>query len=176
MFIESHTAEDEAVLQLAYSLCAAARTAPKACGIDHMDTAVLTGEDKTRLAAEIRRLGKDLDAPFFVRDAGNVDASSAVVLIGVQYKTRGLGELCGECGFENCATNAAAGATCVFTSVDLGIAVGVAVALAADNRVDNRVMFTIGKAAASLGLLGEHRLIMGIPLSVSGKSPFFDRK
>jgi len=32
-----------------------------------------------------------------------------------------------------------------------------------------------GKAAASLGLLGEHKLIMGIPLSVSGKSPFFDR-
>jgi len=37
-------------------------------------------------------------------------------------------------------------------------------------------MFTIGKAAASLGLLGEYRLIMGIPLSVSGKSPYFDRK
>jgi len=37
-------------------------------------------------------------------------------------------------------------------------------------------MFTIGKAAASLGLMGEHELVMGIPLSVSGKSPFFDRK
>jgi hypothetical protein len=32
------------------------------------------------------------------------------------------------------------------------------------------------KAAAALGLLGDHKLIMGIPLSVSGKSPFFDRR
>ena len=31
------------------------------------------------------------------------------------------------------------------------------------------------QAAAALGLLGEYKLIMGIPLSVSGKSPFFDR-
>jgi uncharacterized ferredoxin-like protein len=36
-------------------------------------------------------------------------------------------------------------------------------------------MFTIGKVAASLGLLGEHKLIMGIPLFVSRKSSFFDR-
>jgi len=47
--------------------------------------------------------------------------------------------------------------------------------MATDYRVDNRIMFTIGKAASSLGLLGDHKLIMGIPLSVSGKSPFFDR-
>jgi uncharacterized ferredoxin-like protein len=47
--------------------------------------------------------------------------------------------------------------------------------MVSDNRVDNRIMFTIGKAATSLGLLGDYRLIMGIPLSVSGKSPFFDR-
>jgi uncharacterized ferredoxin-like protein len=59
--------------------------------------------------------------------------------------------------------------------MDLGIALGSAVALVSDNRVDNRIMFTIGKAAAALGFLGEYNLIMGIPLSVSGKSPFFDR-
>ena len=38
------------------------------------------------------------------------------------------------------------------------------------------VMFTIGKAAASMKLLDGCELIMGIPLSVSGKSPFFDRE
>jgi uncharacterized ferredoxin-like protein len=59
--------------------------------------------------------------------------------------------------------------------MDLGIALGSAVALVADNRVDNRIMFTIGQAAAKLGLLGEHKMIMGIPLSASGKSVFFDR-
>ena len=64
----------------------------------------------------------------------------------------------------------------MFTSIDLGIALGSAVALAADFHVDNRIMFTIGKAATSLGLLGDHNLIMGIPLACTGKSPFYDRK
>ncbi len=176
MFIPSSKAEEQAVLNLAYAICAAARTAPKACGVDHMDTAILTGEDKTRLAKEIRRLGEELGAPFFIRDAGNVEASGAIVLIGVQYKTRGLNAKCRLCGFENCDACAAAGATCVFAPMDLGIALGSAVALAASAHADNRIMFTAGQAAASLGLMGDYKLIMGIPLSISGKSPFFDRK
>jgi len=176
MQIHSKKAEEQAILNLAYAVCAAARTAPKACGIDHMDTMILTGEDKNKAADEMRRLGEILSAPFFIRDAGNVDASPAVVLIGMQYETRGLNERCGLCGFSDCASCTAAGATCVFTGIDLGIALGSAVALAADGRVDNRILFTLGKAAASLGLMDGYRLIMGIPLSVSGKSPFFDRK
>ncbi|MDR1700631.1 MAG: DUF2148 domain-containing protein [Lachnoclostridium sp.] len=175
MYITSKKAEEQAVLNLAYSVCAAARTAPKACGIDHMDTAILTGEDKKKVTDEMRRLGETLPAPFFIRDASNVDASEAIVLIGVKYEPRGLNQICGECGFTDCSACTAAGATCVFTGVDLGIALGSAAAMVADARIDNRIMFTIGKAAASLGLMGEYKLIMGIPLSVSGKSPFFDR-
>lgn len=177
MFINSKNAEEQAVLALAHSVCAAARTAPKACGIDHMDTAILTGEDKTKITEEMRRIGKELgdQAEFFIRDAGNVDNSVAVVLIGVKYQTRGLDELCGLCGFENCAACKAAGATCVFTGVDLGIALGSAVALAANQHIDNRIMFTIGKAAAALGLMGDYKMVMGIPLAVAGKSPFYDR-
>jgi len=177
MYISSQQAEEQAVLNLAYAVCAAARTAPKACGIDHMETAVLTGEDKDRLTEEMRRQGELRgDMKFFIRDAGNVDASGAVVLVGVKYEPRGLNERCTLCGFENCAACTNAGATCVFTPLDLGIALGSAVAMTADSRVDNRIMFTIGKAAAALGLLGDYKLIMGIPLSVSGKSPFFDRR
>ncbi len=175
MLIPSSKAEEQAVLNLAYAICAAARTAPKARGIDHIDTAVLTGEDKARLADETRRLGEELNAAFFTRDAGNLDASGAVVLIGVEYKTRGLSGRCKLCGFESCDACAAAGAACVFAPMDLGIALGSAVAIASDAHADNRIMFSVGKAAASLGLLGEHKLIMAIPLSVSGKSPFFDR-
>jgi len=178
MHINSQQAQEQAVLHLAYAICAAARTAPKACGIDHMETAILTGEDKVRLAEEMRRIGESLGerARFFIRDASNVQASEAVVLVGVKYQPRGLNELCTLCGFETCAACTDAGAACVFTLLDLGIALGSAVAMAADSRVDNRIMFTIGKAAAALDLMGEYRLIMGIPLSVSGKSPFFDRK
>ncbi len=176
MYINSKQAEEQAILNLAYAVCAAARTAPKACGIDHMDTAIITGEDKKKLADEMHRLGETIPAPFFIRDADNVDASGAVVLVGIKYETRRLNERCGLCGFANCVACTDAGATCVFTGIDLGIALGSAVAMVADNRIDNRIMFTIGKAAASLGLMGDHKLIMGIPLSVSGKSPFFDRK
>ena len=176
MYVNSQKAEEQAILSLAYAVCAAARTAPKACGIDHMDTAVLTGEDKKKVADEMRRLGETIPAPFFIRDAGNVDASGAIVLVGVKYETRGLNERCGLCGFADCAACTAAGAACVFSGVDLGIALGSAVAMSANAHIDNRIMFTIGKAAASLGLMGEYKLIMGIPLSVSGKSPFFDRK
>jgi len=44
------------------------------------------------------------------------------------------------------------------------------------NLVDNRIMFSIGKAAKELKLLGEEaEIIYGIPLSSTGKSPFFDR-
>ncbi|MCL1876186.1 MAG: DUF2148 domain-containing protein [Synergistaceae bacterium] len=177
MFIDSKNAEEQAVLNLAHGICAAMRTAPKACGIDHLETAILTGEDKEKLSAEMRRIGESfgVSGSFFARDAGNVDESVAVVLVGAKYEARGLNKRCGLCGFEDCGACSGAGATCVFTPLDLGIALGSAVALASDNRVDNRIMFTVGKAAASLGFLGEHKLIMGIPLSVSGKSPFFDR-
>ena len=177
MIIDSKKAEEQAVLNLAYKVCAAVRTAPKTRGIDHLETAILTGEDKEKLSAEMRRFGQSLGEAggSIVRDAGNVDKSGAVVIVGAKYGTRGLGERCGFCGFKDCATCAGAGATCVYTPMDLGIALGSAAALASDNRVDNRIMFSIGKAAALLGLLGEYKLIMGIPLSVSGKSPFFDR-
>jgi uncharacterized ferredoxin-like protein len=177
MLIPSQKAEEQAMLNLASEICAAVRTAPKACGIDYLDTLVLTGEDKTRVTEEMRRIGKGLgeDGKFFIRDADNVDASGAIVLVGAQYKTRGLDEMCGICRFKNCTACTEAGAACAFTSIDLGIALGSADAMAADKRIDNRIMFTIGKAAVSMGLLGEHKLIMGIPLSVSGKSVFFDR-
>jgi len=177
MLINSTKAEESAILNLAYNVCAAVRTAPKACGIDHIETAILTDEDKNRITTEMRRIYENLGetGKFFCRDADNVDASSAVILIGAKYTTRGLNEKCKLCGFENCDACEKAGAACVFTSLDLGIALGSAVSLIADNRVDNRIMFTIGQAAARLGLLGEYKLIMGIPLSTSGKSVFYDR-
>ncbi|MDR1704907.1 MAG: DUF2148 domain-containing protein [Clostridiales bacterium] len=178
MLINSKKAEESAILNLAYSVCAAARTAPKACGIDYLETAILTGEDKDRLTAEMRKIGESHgeSGKFFCRDADNVDASGAVVLVGAKYETRGLNERCKLCGFDNCGACGKAGAACVFTSMDLGIALGSAVSLVADNRVDNRIMFTIGQAASKLGLLGDYKMIMGIPLSTSGKSVFYDRK
>ena len=62
-------------------------------------------------------------------------------------------------------------------SIDLGIAIGSAVSVGADLRADTRVMYSIGKAAIAMDLFeGKAQVVMGIPVSISGKSPFFDRK
>ena len=112
----------------------------------------------------------------FHRDADNLRKAQAVVLIGQENAVHGLNEGCQFCGFKNCKTCLEAGGNCAYTSMDLGIAIGSAVSVATDARVDNRVMFSIGRAAMEMKLLGDRVCQMvGIPLSVSGKSPFFDR-
>jgi len=59
--------------------------------------------------------------------------------------------------------------------LDLGIAVGSAVKVASDLNVDNRVMFTVGVAARALGYMRAD-VVIGIPLSATGKNIYFDRK
>ena len=124
MLISSKEAEQAAVLSTAEAMCAAARTAPKAKGVDLVETAILTGEDKERLADEMERLGAELSYGFFLRDAQNVRDSAAVVLVGVRYSQRGLGAGCSRCGFDGCAACASAGGVCVYDPLDLGIALG----------------------------------------------------
>jgi uncharacterized ferredoxin-like protein len=44
-------------------------------------------------------------------------------------------------------------------------------------RVDNRIMFSAGKAALNLGILGDNvRVAYGVPLYTGSKSIFRDRK
>ncbi|KDR96694.1 Uncharacterized protein, contains ferredoxin domain [Peptoclostridium litorale DSM 5388] len=175
MIYTSDKIEKEAILQVAQSMCVAARTAPKGRGIDNIVTAVITDEDKASIADKINEIGERENIAFFVRDAKNIRNSQAVVLLGVKYSSRGV-PYCGFCGYENCAEKQKHSGICAFDITDLGIAVGSAVSIAADSRVDNRVMFTIGKAALELGLLGEEvKMVYGIPLSASGKSIYFDR-
>ena len=177
MIITSKQAEMETVLETAKAMCAAARTAPKAKGMDFVRTAILTEDDKDALADEMDRLSETLGMAFFHRDADNIRNSMAVVLIGHENVVRGLNESCRFCGFENCKACADAGGSCAYTGVDLGIAVGSAVSVAAANKVDNRVMFSAGRAAMEKKLLGAGVCqAFGIPLSVTGKSPYFDRK
>lgn len=176
MFIQEKQAEEEMVLQTAKAMCGAARTAPKAKGMDCIHTAVLTGEDLEKLADEMNRMADELGYGFFHRDANNLRSSDAVVLIGIENKVRGLNSGCRLCGFADCKACVEAGGRCAYTGIDLGIAVGSAVSIAADARVDNRVMFSAGRVAMEMKLLGEKVCqVMAVPLSASGKSPFFDR-
>lgn len=176
MKYESATSERIATLDVAHKMVAAAKTAPKGCGVDKIVAFVLDGDEKNQLSAEMRKLASLPGLDFCTRDANNVDLSHCVVIIGVQNIPLGL-DSCGFCGFENCVNSVKSGSLCAFNTTDLGIAIGSAVSVAADNRIDNRVMFSIGKAALSLGLLGEDVTVcFGMPLSTYSKSPFFDRE
>lgn len=169
--------EREAVLEVARRMCVAARTAPKARGADNIVTAIIAdGEERDRLVAEMRRYGEEVQAPFFLRDADNLAAADACVIIGTLLRRLQIPG-CNLCGFFGCEESEKAGARCAYNAGDLGIAIGSAVSVAADCRVDNRVMYSIGMAAVNIGLLGfDVRIAHGIPLSATGKSIFFDRK
>jgi uncharacterized ferredoxin-like protein len=169
--------EAEALHDVARLMCLAARTAPKACGIDQIVTAIVSDpQDMAALADELERLATELNAPFFARDAQNLRDTAVCVLIGTKLDRRHVPG-CDLCGFDGCEANEAAGARCALCVGDLGIALGSAAAVAADCRADNRIMYTIGLAAVKLGLLSDEvRIVHALPLSAKGKNIFFDRK
>ncbi len=177
MIYNSDNSIEKAVLQIANQMCASAKTAPKAHGKDTIHTLILTGEDKEVLADKMEALGESLmgtkATTWYGRDAANVRNSQAVVLIGAENKCRNV-PYCGFCGFENCSKCKESGGRCAFATVDLGIAVSSAVGIASAAHIDNRIMFSVGKAAEKMNYI-PNCLWLGIPLSVSGKSIFYDR-
>lgn len=156
-------------------MAAAARTAPKTRGIDNIKLVAIDDEPgRQKLVAKMRDIAVKENRPGLARDAGNIERSPAILVIGVESNTSGLN--CGFCGKPTCEALQAAGGVCAFNSVDLGIATASAAELAGRFHVDNRVMYSIGRACLDLGLFGPKvRQALGIPLSVTGKSPFFDR-
>ncbi|MHB1417710.1 MAG: DUF2148 domain-containing protein, partial [Chloroflexota bacterium] len=149
--IDSKEAEQEALALAAKLMASVARTAPKTRGLDSVKTVILTGEDLEALAVamEAKVDQKAHRLPFFARDAKNVRAADAVLLIGVTGEPKKAQDPlnCGACGYGSCAEFIAAdknegedyrGPLCMFQSLDLGIALGAAAKLAADLNVDNR--------------------------------------
>lgn len=168
----------DAVMAVARLMAVAARTAPKGRGIDLLEIAVASGPTIKKLSRKMKQIAVKTASPAgaFARDSGSILSAEAIVLIGTKTQTIGL-KYCGYCGFKDCADCQSKGGLCAFNPGDLGIAVGSAVSVAADHRLDSRIMYTVGMAALELGLLGpEVKIAFGIPLSVSGKNPFFDRK
>ncbi|MGA3267635.1 MAG: DUF2148 domain-containing protein [Verrucomicrobiota bacterium] len=168
--------EKSAALQVAALMAAAARTAPKTRGIDSIKTAAIDDEPtKQRVIARMRELAAKEDRPSFARDAANIEHSPALVVIGVESNTVGLN--CGFCGQSSCEELEEANGVCAFNSIDLGIATASAAEVAGRFHVDNRIMFSIGRACLDLKIFGPKvKQALGIPLSVTGKNPFFDRK
>lgn len=176
MLYKEEDTREEQLLEVARAMMTAARTAPKACGVDELEIATVTGAKIRKLADEMRTIGEATGRAFFLRDADNIERSQAVVLIGTHDRVRALN--CGLCGFSTCAEKTTSSPTtlCSFNINDVGIALGSAAAVAADHRVDNRMMYSAGVAAEHLGMLPACRAIFAIPLSASGKNIFFDRK
>lgn len=172
---------DKAVIAVGELMAVSARTAPKAAGLDYIEIELITGVDVKRLAEGMVTYGVESGKKNFDRDAKGVGASPAVLLLGLR-KAPGIGLNCGACGFATCAELAAAhkplsefaGPNCAWKMQDLGIALGSAVKTASIHNVDNRIMYRIGVVARKLGMMDADTVI-GVPLTATGKSPFFDR-
>lgn len=176
MIYNRETAAGDAAMEVAKKMVAAAVTAPKGCGIDNIEAMILDGDDMMKLAEYCRNIGLETETDFFVRDAGTIEMSRCVVLIGANNSPILL-DNCGFCGLENCANTIEKGANCAFNIVDLGIAIGSAVSVAADNRIDNRVLFSGGVAALKMGCFSDNvNVCFAIPLSTYSKNIFYDRE
>jgi len=168
---------NDSILNVAKLMLVAAKTAPKARGIDNLVMMIAEKSDIVILSNKMIEISKKTEVDSFKRDAENILLSIYLVLIGTKIQTAGLLK-CGMCGFANCdEKNKYKNTPCVFNTGDLGIAIGSAISTAMDHRIDNRIMYTVGQAAIELELLGKNvPVIYGIPLSATAKNPFFDRK
>ena len=160
-------------LDIAQKMMVAARTAPKGKGADVVECAVVDGDDLETLARTMEAIGEERGFAFFLRDANCIRRSLYVALVGTRTKLQGLN--CGYCGFPTCSEKPQE-TPCEVNAVDVGIALGAAVSRAQAFGVDTRIMFSAGLAAQQLGLLGGGvGQVYAIPVSISSKSPFFDR-
>ena len=173
MIVNERESRHEHVLEVARQMMTAARTAPKAKGVDIIEVAMITEDDILCVSEEMQKISEENGMKFFLRDAENILSAECVVLIGTREMPQGLN--CGHCGYNTCGERPE-GVPCALNSVDVGIAIGSACATAADLRVDTRVMFSAGLAAQRLELLEDCRSVFAIPVSAGSKNPFFDRK
>ena len=101
MIINERTSRHENVIAATRQLLTAARTAPKARGVDIIEAILVEGDDLKILADKMIEIGNERNRPSFIRDAGNVLQAECIVAIGTSYQSLGLN--CGYCGFATCA-------------------------------------------------------------------------
>lgn len=172
----------ETIKAVAELMAISARTAPKGRGEDSLEILVVSREEKERIADEMFKIGNERGDKLYQRDGENVRIADALVLIGLKEHSA-LNVDCMACGFVNCnafnnaddVVGDAIGPNCINKVVDLGIALGSAVKTASIHNVDTRIMYRAGVAARRAGITNT-RVTFGIPLSVTGKNIFFDRR
>lgn len=168
--------EKEAVLITASHMAQAARTAPKTRGIDNIEVFMIDdAKTKKLLISKMMEISKKENRPSFERDANSLADTYAIVAVGVKSNPSGLN--CGFCGHPTCQALKKTRGVCAYNSIDLGIAISSAVLTANQFHADNRIMYSIGRACLDLELFGaDVNQALGIPLSVTGKNPYFDRR
>ena len=164
----------KAAIHIAQLMVAAAKTAPKGKGKETLEYLIVSDNDLQVLADKMTEISKRDNIPFLNRDAGNIMQSELIVLIGSNTDPKNVPN-CNFCGFgcdkKPVTTPCAVGAT------DLGIAIGSAVSTAMLHKADNRIMYSAGIASLELNWFGDNiSHAYGIPISLTEKSPFFDRK
>lgn len=183
--MNSTEAEREAILEVAKLMAVSARTAPKTRGLDSVKTVILHGDEELeKLAQAMEEVYREDPErlKFFQRNAKDIRKSTATLLIGVTGEPKKIESPlnCGACG-HNCMaiqkakkidSGNARGPMCLMQGIDLGIALGSAVKSASNYNVDNRLMYSIGVAARRLQLINAD-LVVGIPLSATGKNIYF---
>ncbi|MBI5207646.1 MAG: hypothetical protein HY934_07640 [Candidatus Firestonebacteria bacterium] len=159
-----------------------AETAPKAGGQSFLVFEIITGDKVKKLAEDMINMTEIFSDRHFIRDGKNVENSAGILLIGMKGATT-VSLNCGACGYETCNKmkevkpiegKSFLGPVCAVRYIDFGIAIGSAVKTASLLNIDNRIMYRIGVAARKKGYINAD-IVMGIPLSITGKSPFFDR-
>ncbi len=165
ILIDEGTAIENGIRYVSELMVIAAKTAPKARGVDNIVIRILDKKDELEtLARKMEELSKSF-GEFFNRDAQNIRNSKAVILIGCRIVGMGI----------KTPSRWNIDADTICSIVNLGIAIGSAVKIASINNVDNRVMFSAGVAAQELGYI-DADYVFAIPLNVSSKNIYFDRK
>jgi uncharacterized ferredoxin-like protein len=176
------------VTEIAVKLMAAsARTAPKAGGKDFIEIVVITNDNDLKKIAEAMRgyAPRSTNEAYWFRDASNIENSEALLLVGLSEPVT-AGYDCGACGYPACGEfeknrkltdteMGYSGPHCAMRMIDIGVALSSAAKTASILNVDNRVQQRVGAAARAIGLI-KGDVVMGIPVSITGKSIYFDRQ
>ena len=91
MIINERDLLHQSVVEAAHRMMTAARTAPKAKGVDIIEIALVEErEDLEKLAEAMRRRSEETGFKFLLRDADNILQGEAVILIGTRVTRRAL--------------------------------------------------------------------------------------
>ena len=168
-------------------MAASAITAPKAGGKDCLEIVAITDpDDLGKIAAEMRKYAHNSSKEnYWQRDAANAECAQGLLLIGLAGPVT-AGYDCGGCGYSTCKEfedsrelkdfeMGYTGPHCIMRMMDIGVALSSAAKQASILNIDNRVQQRVGAAARALGYI-DCEVAMGIPVSINGKSIFYDRK